>query len=193
MVSTSPFSSLRLLQLPASGAAGKGCTQTQILTALRPLHALRPRPTSPLPYHHIFPSKSPCYLSLSLQCTRLFSSTRHALGKQGVQIERISPGDNASFPKKGDKVSMHYVGTLSNGNKFDSSRDRGRPFETVIGVGQVIKGWDEGVPQLSLGEKANLICSPDFAYGAGGYPPIIPPNSTLNFEVELLAINGKKA
>ena len=84
---------------------------------------------------------------------------------------------------------MHYVGTLTNGDKFDSSRDRKDPFRTKIGVGQVIKGWDEGVPQLSLGEKANLTCTPDYAYGAKGYPPVIPPNSTLIFEVELLKIN----
>lgn len=82
---------------------------------------------------------------------------------------------------------MHYVGTLlDSGAKFDSSRDRGQPFETRIGVGQVIKGWDEGVPQLSLGQKARLICTPDYAYGARGFPPVIPANSSLVFEVELL-------
>ncbi|KAI3606401.1 macrolide-binding protein fkbp12 [Moniliophthora roreri] len=88
-----------------------------------------------------------------------------------------------------DKVSIHYVGTLLDGKKFDSSRDRGAPFETEIGVGKVIKGWDEGVPKLSLGEKAILTASPDYAYGARGFPPVIPPNSTLRFEVELLKIN----
>jgi FK506-binding protein 1 len=82
-------------------------------------------------------------------------------------------------------------GTLLNGNKFDSSVERGQPFQTKIGVGQVIKGWDEGVPQLSLGQKAKLTCTPDYAYGANGYPPVIPANSTLVFEVELLKINGK--
>ncbi|KAH8080866.1 macrolide-binding protein FKBP12 [Filobasidium floriforme] len=105
----------------------------------------------------------------------------------GVTVERIAPGDGKNFPKKGDTVSMHYVGTLqSNGNKFDSSRDRGQAFVTPIGVGRVIKGWDEGVPQLSLGEKAKLICTPDYAYGDRGFPPVIPPSSTLVFEVELL-------
>ncbi|KAG9037374.1 FK506 binding protein proline rotamase rapamycin-binding protein [Tulasnella sp. UAMH 9824] len=71
---------------------------------------------------------------------------------------------------------------------FDSSRDSGEAFETGIGVGEVIRGWDEGVPQLSLGQKAILTCSPDYAYGARGYPPDIPPNATLKFEVELLEI-----
>lgn len=80
---------------------------------------------------------------------------------------------------------------MLNGNKFDSSVERGQPFQTKIGVGQVIKGWDEGVPQLSLGQKAKLTCTPDYAYGANGYPPVIPANSTLVFEVELLKINGK--
>ncbi|KAF7722269.1 FK506 binding protein proline rotamase rapamycin-binding protein [Apophysomyces ossiformis] len=109
----------------------------------------------------------------------------------GVTVETISPGDGDNFPKPGDKVSMHYVGTLTNGKKFDSSRDRGAPFETQIGVGRVIKGWDEGVPQLSLGQKARLICSPDYAYGPRGIPGVIPPNATLIFEVELLDINSE--
>jgi len=88
---------------------------------------------------------------------------------------------------------MHYTGTLLDGKKFDSSVDRGKPFVTKIGVGQVIKGWDEGVPQLSLGQKAVLTCTPDYAYGARGYPPVIPANSTLKFEVQLLAINNMSA
>ncbi|KAI0718387.1 hypothetical protein C8T65DRAFT_638880 [Cerioporus squamosus] len=108
---------------------------------------------------------------------------------QGVTVEVISPGDGKNFPRRGDKVTIHYVGTLLDGKKFDSSRDRGQPFETEIGVGKVIKGWDEGVPQLSLGEKAILTATPDYAYGARGFPPVIPPNSTLKFEVELLKIN----
>ncbi|GLB36761.1 putative peptidyl-prolyl cis-trans isomerase [Lyophyllum shimeji] len=107
----------------------------------------------------------------------------------GVTVETIAPGDNVNFPKKGDKVTIHYVGRLLDGSTFDSSRDRGQPFETEIGVGKVIKGWDEGVPQLSLGQKAYLIATPDYAYGARGFPPVIPPNSTLKFEVELLKIN----
>ncbi|KAF9221646.1 peptidyl-prolyl cis-trans isomerase [Gyrodon lividus] len=107
----------------------------------------------------------------------------------GVTIVSISPGDGVNFPKRGDKVTIHYVGTLVDGKKFDSSRDRGLPFETEIGVGKVIKGWDEGVPQLSLGQKAILTATSDFAYGDRGFPPVIPPKATLNFEVELLKIN----
>ncbi|KAI8384771.1 peptidyl-prolyl cis-trans isomerase [Radiomyces spectabilis] len=107
----------------------------------------------------------------------------------GVTVETLSPGDGKTFPKKGDKVTMHYVGTLLNGKVFDSSRKRNEPFVCTIGVGQVIKGWDEGVPQMSLGEKAKLTATPDFAYGNRGFPGLIPANSTLVFEVELLKIN----
>ena len=95
-------------------------------------------------------------------------------------------GDKTNFPKNGDKVTMHYTGTLSaNGKKFDSSVDRGQPFVTKIGVGQVIKGWDEGVVKMSLGEKATLKMTPDFGYGAAGAGGVIPPNADLTFEVEL--------
>ncbi|KAF8722449.1 hypothetical protein AX14_009827 [Amanita brunnescens Koide BX004] len=105
----------------------------------------------------------------------------------GVTIESQSPGDGVNFPREGDTVEIHYVGTLANGTKFDSSRER-QPFVTKIGVGKVIKGWDEAIPQLSTGQKAILTVTPDYAYGARGFPPIIPPNSTLQFEVELLKI-----
>lgn len=75
---------------------------------------------------------------------------------------------------------------MLDGSKFDSSRDRGKPFEFLLGKGTVIRGWDEGVAQLSLGQVAILTCPPNYAYGAKGYPPVIPPNATLKFEVELL-------
>ena len=78
---------------------------------------------------------------------------------------------------------------MKNGKKFDSSRDRGQPFTTKIGVGMVIKGWDEAVVQMSVGEQARLIISPDYGYGEEGYPGLIPPNSELIFDVELIKIN----
>ena len=79
-------------------------------------------------------------------------------------------------------------GTLADGSKFDSSRDKGRPFQFVIGVGQVIQAWDEGMQKMSVGETAKLTCTPDYGYGLRGFPPVIPPNSDLTFEVELLGV-----
>merc|ERR1712018_449873 len=106
----------------------------------------------------------------------------------GVDKQVIKPGDGVNFPKKGDRLSMHYTGTLTNGKKFDSSRDRGKPFEFQIGQGNVIKGWDEGVAKMSKGQRAKLTCSPDYAYGERGYPGVIPQNATLIFDVEFLGI-----
>merc|ERR1719506_478399 len=106
----------------------------------------------------------------------------------GVEVETITPGDGKTFPKKGDKLSMHYTGTLTDGSKFDSSRDRGSPFEFTIGVGQVIRGWDEGVIQMSVGQRATLKISSDFGYGSRGAGGVIPPNADLIFDVELLGI-----
>eukprot|EP00549_Striatella_unipunctata_P024736 CAMPEP_0118715104 /NCGR_PEP_ID=MMETSP0800-20121206/26662_1 /TAXON_ID=210618 ORGANISM="Striatella unipunctata, Strain CCMP2910" /NCGR_SAMPLE_ID=MMETSP0800 /ASSEMBLY_ACC=CAM_ASM_000638 /LENGTH=128 /DNA_ID=CAMNT_0006621181 /DNA_START=75 /DNA_END=461 /DNA_ORIENTATION=- len=112
----------------------------------------------------------------------------------GVNKETIKEGDGTNFPKEGDQLTMHYTGTLaSDGSRFDSSVSRGKPFQFVIGIGQVIRGWDEGVMKMSLGEKAMLKISSDFGYGARGAPGAIPPNADLNFEVELLAIGTKKA
>ncbi|WIA20584.1 hypothetical protein OEZ85_004972 [Tetradesmus obliquus] len=117
-----------------------------------------------------------------------FRRCNHTI-KMGVTKETVKPGDGSTFPKKGQKVTVHYTGTLTNGQKFDSSRDRGQPFVFSIGVGQVIKGWDEGVAQMSVGERANLTCSPDYAYGDRGAGGVIPPNATLVFDVELISIS----
>ncbi|VEL17409.1 unnamed protein product [Protopolystoma xenopodis] len=98
----------------------------------------------------------------------------------GVQVETITPGDGVSFPKNGQTVVVHYTGTLTDGKKFDSSRDRQQPFKFVLGKG-------EGVSKMSLGQRARLICSPDYAYGEAGYPGVIPKNATLLFDVELIS------
>jgi len=95
--------------------------------------------------------------------------------------------------KKGDSLSMHYTGTLhADGTEFDSSLKRGDPLEFVLGSGQVIKGWDQGLMGMCAGEKRKLVIPPDLAYGASGAPPTIPANSALVFEVELIAIKEKK-
>lgn len=104
-----------------------------------------------------------------------------------VTIELLAAGDGAEA-KAGQKVTVHYVGTLTNGNKFDSSRDRGKGFGFVLGAGQVIKGWEQGVAGMKVGEKRKLTIPSDLAYGSRGFPPVIPPDSTLVFEVELLAV-----
>ena len=98
-------------------------------------------------------------------------------------------GGSGTAAKAGDTVSVHYVGTLENGQKFDSSRDRGQAFQFPLGAGRVIKGWDEGVAGMRVGDKRRLIIPSDLGYGARGAGGVIPPNATLIFEVELLGIN----
>ncbi|CAE6441899.1 hypothetical protein ACGC1H_004298 [Rhizoctonia solani] len=113
------------------------------------------------------------------------------MSQPDFKIEHLNTVDpSAPKPKKGDTVTIHYVGTLLNGKQFDSSRDRREPFQTKIGVGQVIKGWDEGIPQVPLGGKARLTIPSHMAYGDKDIGRgLIPANSTLIFEVELLKIN----
>lgn len=104
----------------------------------------------------------------------------------GLKIEEIEKGTGPAV-KKGDTVVIHYKGTLENGTKFDSSYDRNQPFETQIGVGQVIEGWDLGVVGMQVGGKRKLVIPPDLGYGANAVGPI-PANSTLIFDVELVGI-----
>jgi FKBP-type peptidyl-prolyl cis-trans isomerase len=104
-----------------------------------------------------------------------------------MKIEKITSG-NGPAPKSGDTVTVHYTGWLTDGAKFDSSVDRDDPFAFVLGQGQVIQGWDEGVATMRVGDKTRLTIPPELAYGAAGHPGAIPPDATLIFEVELLSI-----
>ena len=105
----------------------------------------------------------------------------------GLQIIDIEVGSGQS-PQMAQTVSVHYTGWLADGPKFDSSLDRRQPLPFPIGTGQVIKGWDEGVATMKVGGKRRLIIPPELGYGAGGYPPVIPANAELIFDVELLEI-----
>jgi peptidylprolyl isomerase len=109
--------------------------------------------------------------------------------ESGLRYEDIVVGAGPS-PQSGQEVTVHYTGVLEDGTKFDSSLDRGQPFKFKIGVGQVIKGWDEGVMTMKVGGKRKLVIPPQLGYGRRGVGPI-PPNSTLVFEVELLDVQSQ--
>ncbi len=106
----------------------------------------------------------------------------------GVKVEIVKQG-SGPLPQQGQKVTAHYTGTLQSGKKFDSSRDRGKPFSFTLGRGQVIRGWDEGFAVLPVGSRAILTVPPEAGYGARGAGGVIPPNATLIFDVELLAVD----
>ena len=99
----------------------------------------------------------------------------------GVEVQVVQEGKGVANPQNGEQVTVHYTETLTDVKKLDSSRDRNKPFKFRICQGEVIKGWDEGWDELT--------CSPDYGYGARGFPGVIPPNSTLVFDVELIAID----
>lgn len=106
----------------------------------------------------------------------------------GIELESITPGDGCTFPKDGQTVVVHYTGSLPDGKVFDSSRERGKPFKFQIGKGQVIRGWDEGIKQLSVGQRVKMTCPPKYGYGKRGFPGVIPADATLIFDVELISL-----
>ena len=108
--------------------------------------------------------------------------------KLGVKDVAVGKGAVAA---SGDTVKVHYVGTLPDGKEFDASKKHGQPFEFQLGQGRVIKGWDQGVVGMKIGGKRKLTVPPSLGYGARGFPPVIPPNSTLNFDIELLEVKKK--
>jgi peptidylprolyl isomerase len=154
-----------------------------------------------MPARRSAPALSVC-LAIAMAVLLPHSPTRaQAPAKQGQAVTTTSSSGlqytdtvagTGDAPKSGKTCVMHYTGWLYNngvkGAKFDSSVDRGQPFEFTIGVGQVIKGWDEGVASMKVGGKRTLIIPPQLGYGARGAGSVIPPNATLMFDVELLGV-----
>ena len=116
------------------------------------------------------------------------NTANNAKKMEGLKVETLKEGTGDKAAATGSVISVHYVGTLTDGTKFDSSIDRNKPFQFTLGAGQVIKGWDQGLMGMKVGEKRKLTIPSDKAYGDKGITGLIPPKSTLIFEVELLEI-----
>jgi peptidylprolyl isomerase len=131
------------------------------------------------------PPQQPVYNPIALAVNKEPKTTTTPTG---LKYTVLKAGKGAT-PKPGQTVFVHYTGTLTNGKKFDSSRDRGQPFSFILGQGQVIKGWDEALSTMKVGERRKLTIPPKLGYGAAGAGGVIPPNATLIFDVELLKIS----
>lgn len=130
---------------------------------------------------------APIVATLAPRAARAAQGGKMITTPSGLRYVDVVVGTGPS-PKPGQSCTVHYTGTLDNGRKFDSSRDRGEPFTFTIGQGDVIKGWDEGVATMKVGGRRTLTIPPALGYGARGAGGVIPPNATLTFDVELLSI-----
>jgi peptidylprolyl isomerase len=158
-----------------------GCTGLTQPVAPEPIASASSAPSASAPAH-------PSPAASEVAAAKLVPPSAPA-GDESITISTLVPGKGPAA-KNGDTVRVHYVGTLTDGKQFDSSRDRKKPFDFTIGLGVVIKGWDQGVVGMQRGEKRKLVIPPSLAYGPTGRPGI-PPNATLVFEIELLDINPK--
>jgi len=111
----------------------------------------------------------------------------YSVEAKGLKIENDVEG-SGEMAQAGQMVAVHYTGRLTDGQKFDSSRDRGDPFQFTLGAGQVIAGWDQGIAGMKVGGSRTLVIPPELGYGEHGAPPVIPPRATLIFDVELLGV-----
>jgi len=128
--------------------------------------------------------------TILLGCLAFFAVTVAQAGQEittqsGLKLETLQQG-NGPKPQKGQMVTVHYTGTLQDGKKFDSSRDRGTPFNFQVGMGEVIPGWDEALMLMKVGDRTKITIPPQLGYGPRGAGGVIPPNATLIFDVELL-------
>lgn len=126
-----------------------------------------------------------CLTLLALAALLALTSAAEELVK-----ETVKEGDCTQRAQNGDSLAMHYEGKLDDGSEFDSSYKRKDPLELTLGSGMVIKGWDEGLVGMCVGEIRQLTIPPSMGYGESGYPPVIPASATLHFKVELVKING---
>ena len=134
--------------------------------------------------------KPPALENLEINNSIYNMSNQNAQNSQGNELKtEILKEGTGEGAKAGDKATVHYVGALMGGQKFDSSIDRGQPFSFQLGAGSVIRGWDEGIIGMKVGEKRRLVIPPELGYGEAGAGNVIPPNATLIFEVEMLKIN----
>ncbi len=132
------------------------------------------------------PDPAAAATSMSYKPAAVKTAAKYVTLPDGLKYTDLKVGKGA-MPRAGQTAVVHYTGTFLDGKKFDSSRDGGKPFEFELG-GRVIKCWNEAVATMRVGGRRKLVCPPALAYGAKGYPPVIPPNTTLNFDVELLGV-----